>query len=73
MKDKDRIAYFDNELTQSGDKTIDEAVMHNAMVHLEALNDSCFTLIMDNGKHHWHFNIYSRSGRAKVEAHLYED
>ena len=71
---KDRIAYFDNELTKYGDKTIDEVVMQNAKyVHLESLTDSCFMLIMENEKHHWHLNIYSRGGRAKVEAHLYED
>lgn len=68
----DRIAYFDNELTKCGDKTIDEVVMHNATVHLESLSDSCFMLIMENGKHHWHLNIYARGGRAKVEARLYE-
>ena len=61
----DRIEYFE-------DKTVDEAVMVGANVHLESLSESSIMLIIDNGKHHWHFSIFSRSGRAKVDITLME-
>lgn len=72
-KDPDRISYFEGEYTRAGLQSIDEMVIHDANVHLECLSDSCFMLIVDNDKHHWHFNLFSRSGRAKVEVHLYEE
>ena len=72
-KDPDRIEYFEGEITKAGLPSVDEMVIHNANVHLEALTDSCFMLIVDNDKHYWHFNIFARGGRAKVEAHVYED
>ncbi len=66
-KDKtDRISYND-------DETIDEAVMFGANIHLEQLSDSCFMLIMENTKHRWHFNIFSRSHRAMVDTKLFEN
>lgn len=66
-KDKiDRIEYNDDK------ETIDEIVMFGANIHLEQLNDGCFMLIMENSKHMWHFNIFSRSKRAKVDTTLYE-
>jgi len=68
----DRITY-NNEITKHGDKAIDEMVLSNASVHLEQLDDTCFMLIAENGEHHWHLKIYARSGRAKVEAYLYEE
>jgi hypothetical protein len=64
---KDRIEY------NSDGETIDEVVMFGANVHLEQLDDHGFMLIVDNGKHYWHFNIFSKSGRAKVDATLFED
>lgn len=54
-------------------KTLDEMVLSNALVHLEQLDDSSFMLIAENKEHHWHLVIHSRSGRAKVDAFVYED
>jgi len=54
-------------------ETIDEVVMGGANIHLEQLDDGCFILIVENEKHYWHFNIFSRSGRAKVDTTLYEE
>ena len=54
-------------------ETIDEVVMFNAAVHLEQIDDGCFMLIVNNAQHWWHLTIHSRSGRAKVDAFLYED
>jgi len=62
----DRLTYNDD------GKTLDEAVLSNAYVHLEQLDDGIFMLIMENKKHHWHLTIASRSGRAKVDAWVYE-
>jgi hypothetical protein len=73
VKDPDRITYFEKEFTKAGLPSIDEMVIHDANVHLECLSDNCFMLIVENDKHYWHMVIFSRSGRAKVEAHLYED
>lgn len=64
---KDRIEYNQDTVT------IDEVVMFGANVHLEQLDDGCFMLIMENKKKRWHFNIFSRSGRAMVDAKLYEE
>lgn len=63
---EDRIAF-------NTDGTIDEMVMGKANIHLEQLTDGCFMLIAQNNKHWWHLNIFSRSGRAYVDATLYED
>jgi len=71
--DKDRIKYFDNEFTHHGQRVIDEVVMQNANVHLESLDGSTYMLIMENEKQHWHININSRLGRAKVDAWMYEE
>lgn len=54
-------------------QVIDEAVLHNADVHLEQLNDECYMLIIKNPRHYWHLNIYSKNKRSKVIATLYED
>lgn len=62
----DRLAYNDDS------KTLDEMVLSNACVHLEQLDDSAFMLIVENDKHHWHLRIGSRSGKAKVDAWVYE-
>ena len=62
---KDRIAY-------NPDQTIDEAVMFGANIHIEQLDDSHFMLIMENLERRWHFNIFSRSGRANVDLTLME-
>ena len=53
-------------------KTLDEVVLSNASVHLEQLDDTIFMLIVENNEHHWHLRIGSRSGKAKVDAWLYE-
>jgi hypothetical protein len=63
---KDRIEY------NSDGETVDEVVMVGANLHFEQLDDSGFMLIVENEKHMWHFNIFSRFGRAKVDAKLYE-
>jgi len=70
---KDRIGYFENEFDEYNRPLIDEIVMSNADVHLECLDDGCFMLIVSNGEHRWHLNIYSKSGRAKVIATIFED
>ena len=62
----DRLTYNDD------GKTLDEVVLSNASVHLEQLDDSVFMLIVENKKHHWHLTIGSRSGKAKVDAWVYE-
>ena len=69
----DRIIYFEGENTKAGLPSIDEMVIHNANVHLECQDDSSFMLIVDNGVHHWHFVIFARNGKAKIETYLYED
>jgi len=71
-KDPDRVSYIEGELTKAGLPSVDEMVIHDANVHLECLDDSCFMLIVDNDVHYWHFVIFARGGRAKVEAHVYE-
>jgi len=71
--EEDRITYFEGEFTKYGEPVIDELVLHNALVHLEYLSDSCYMLIADNGKHYWHLTIHSKGGRAKVVARVYED
>jgi len=70
--DPDRLTYFENECVKNGLPAVDEMVMHNANVHLECLSDTAFMLIVENGRHHWHLNINSRGGRAKIEAFVYE-
>lgn len=69
---EDRLTFFEGEKTKAGLPSVDEMVIHNANVHLECLDDNSFMLIADNGIHHWHLVIFSRSGRAKIEAHLYD-
>lgn len=64
---KDRIEY------NSDGETIDELVMVGANVHLEQLTKNCFMLILDNGEHYWHLNIFSKSGKSKVDATMLED
>ena len=73
MTGKDRITYFEGEFTKYGEPIIDELVMHDALVHLESLSDSCYMLIVNNKNHYWHLTIHSRSGRAGVVARVYED
>lgn len=63
----DRLTYNDD------GETLDEVVLSNAFIHLEQLDDTIFMLIVENKKHHWHLRIGSRSGRAKVDAWVYED
>lgn len=63
----DRLAYNDD------GKTLDEVVAMGAFVHLEQLDDTCFMLIIQNEKHSWHLRIGSRSGKAKVDAWVYEE
>jgi len=70
---EERLTYLPNEFTRYGRPVIDEVVMHNADVHLEFLDDSCYMLIVHNEKHWWHLNICSKSGRANIAASLYED
>ncbi len=70
---KDRITYLDGEFTKYNEPVIDELVMHNALVHLESLSDSCYMLIVNNKKHYWHLTIHSKSGQANVVARVYED
>ena len=72
-KDPDRIAYYENEKTTGGLPAIDEMVIHDANVHLEQMDDSHFFLLVENDTHCWYFSISSRSGRAKIEACMYED
>ena len=62
----DRLSFNDD------GKTLDEVVLSNASVHLEQLDDGIFMLIVENNKHHWHLRIGSKSGRAKVDAWVYE-
>ena len=62
----DRLSY------DADKKNIDEAVMHGADVHLEQLDDGLYMLIIENKHRHWHLNIGSATGRAKVTARLYE-
>ncbi len=62
----DRLAYNED------GKTLDEVVLSNASVHLEQLDDTIFMLRVENKEHHWHLRIGSRSGRAKVDAWVYE-
>lgn len=69
---RDRLTYLD-EITSSGLPSVDEMVMQDATVHLEKLSDHDFMLIASNKTHYWHLVIFSRSSRAKIEAHLYED
>ena len=73
MVDKDRITYFDGKYTRYNEPVIDELVIHNAMVHLESLSDSCYMLIVSNKEHYWHLTIHSKSGRANIVARVYED
>lgn len=63
----DRLSY------NNDGKTIDEVVLSNANVHLEQLDDTTFMLIVENNKHRWHLRIGSKSGRAKVDAWVYEE
>ena len=72
-KGEDLITYLDGEFTKYDEPVIDELVLHNAMVHLESLTDSCYMLIVSNDKHYWHLTIHSKSGRANVVARVYED
>jgi hypothetical protein len=72
-KDPDRIAYYEHEKTKGGLPAIDEMVIHNANVHLEQMDDSHFFLLVDNDEHCWYFSIGSHSGRAKVDACMYND
>jgi hypothetical protein len=72
-KDPDRIAYYENEVTRYGQKSIDELVVHNANIHLEKLSDSEFYLLIYNNIHEWRFAICSDTGRAKIVALLVED
>ncbi len=69
---KDRISYFENEFTRYNRKSIDEVVMFDANIHLECMDDSTFSLIVENRKHRWQLVISSYSGRAKVLASLIE-
>uniref|UniRef100_A0A6M3JJL2 Uncharacterized protein n=1 Tax=viral metagenome TaxID=1070528 RepID=A0A6M3JJL2_9ZZZZ len=54
-------------------RTLDEVVMTNASVHLEQLDDTIFMLVVENDEYHWHLRIGSRTGRAKVDAWVYEE
>lgn len=64
---RERITYNDD------GKTIDEMVIDKAtLVHLEQLDEGTFMLIVKNERHYWRLTIGSRSGRAKVDAILYE-
>jgi len=72
-KDPDRIAYYEHEKTKGGLPAIDEMVIHNANVHFEQMDDSHFFLLVDNDEHCWYFSISSHSGRAKIDACLYDD
>ena len=65
---------MDRDIEFFDDGTVDDLSMTNVKyVHLESLSDGCFMLIMENDKRHLHLNIFSRSGRAKVDAKIYED
>jgi len=69
----DRLTYIDGKFTKYGEPVIDELVLHDAMVHLEILSDSCYMLIVSNKEHYWHLTIHSKSGRGNVVARLFED
>lgn len=62
----ERLTYLD------GDE-VDEAVLYNAMVHLESMDDHCYMLIISNSRHRWHLNIFNPSRRSKVVAKVFED
>lgn len=66
---KDKIRYLEN-----SSEDIDEIVMSGADVHLEMLDDYCCMLILDNGKKHWHFNIFfsNRKSHGELKVQRYE-
>lgn len=73
MTDKDRLGYFDGEFTKGGNKSLDEVVMFDCVAHLECMSDDNFSLILENAEKRWYISIHSRSGRAKIEASLYDE
>jgi len=66
----DRLAYDGREHNTM--PTLDEVVMSGADVHLEALDDKVFMLIVENADRHLHLRIGPRGGRAAVDAWVYE-
>ncbi len=66
----DRLAYDGRE--HNAMPTLDEVVMSGADVHLEALDDKVFMLIVENADRHLHLRIGPRGGRAFVDAWVYE-
>jgi hypothetical protein len=68
---QDRINYFEEKL-KDGRQLIDEVVMGNADVHFETLSDNCAYMIMRNGEHYWHLNIF-HNGKSPLRVVMYED
>lgn len=46
----------------------DEVVARDACVHLEKMNESCFCLIVETRRELACFNIFTKNGRAHIDA-----
>ncbi len=50
----------------------DEVFAQDAMVHLEKMNDHAFCLIVETAGERAIFNIFTKNGRAHIDASTFE-
>lgn len=68
----DRLTY-QNEKIKDGRELVDEVVLSNANVHLEALDDRTYMLIVENDQKHIHLQIFPQNPRSKIAVVVYEE
>lgn len=60
-------------IDKNPDGTIDDAVFYNAYIHLEQMDETWFSLSIEDKDKRYHFYIGSVTRRSKVDALLNDE